>query len=914
MNRILIILILLLGVSKEGYAQKIQISGRVKDSIENPIQMANVIAYKKSNNEMIAYGITNDDGKYKVSVPKNESYILKTSFIGLISEDKEIKVEEKDIEANFIMIEDQNSLDEVEIVYEMPVVIKGDTLVYNTDSFTNGTEKKLGDVLKKLPGVEVNGDGEIEVEGKKVAKVMVEGKDFFDGDSKLATQNIPADALDKVEVLRNYEEVDQMRGLSSSQDQIAINVKLKEGKKNFWFGDITAGSGFADTERYLIKPKLFYYSPKYSLNILTDLNDIGELPFTILDYFKFTGGFRNMGSGGTSFNVSSNDLAFALLQNDRANEINTKFGAANFSFSPTKKLDFNGYGIFSSTKTDILTTTRNVYIDNTDNPNDNTIEETSQIVEQQSKMGLLKINATYKPNSNFRLDYDVFGKLAKQEENDMFSSVRQGVSENIIERLENAPASIQQNVNGYYTLGSKNIFSLSAQHKFQNEDPFYNATRDQIPFRGIFTQISNAVDPSQDTFSPLQLSERYNVNQERKVKTNKWDATLNYYRVLNKKSNLNFTLGVTNSVQKFNSQIFQILDNGSQNDFDEDEFKNEVNYRFRDVFAGIHYKFINGIFTIRPGISMHNYDLKDQQLQSTLSHNDWQVLPDLFVLAQFKKNESLRFNYSITANYTDVNNLARGYVFNNYNALSRGNRNLDNGLYDNYTLSYFNFNMFNYTDIYGSISYTNQRNPIKSTSVITGINRINAPVNSGLTDNILSANGSFSRSFGKIKGGVSTNISWSKLNNIVNALPSKSVNLGQTYETKWSTNFKKGPNFDVGYTLGVNSYDVNESRAVFYTNSPFAKLNWTFAKGFLFKSSFTHTNYRNKDVVINKYSFLDAEILYQKPESNWEYKLSGTNLLQTNSINQDSFNELFTSTSTYKVQPRYWVLSVKYNL
>ena len=98
-------------------------------------------------------------------------------------------------------------LDAVELVYEMPVSVKGDTLIYNADSFKNGTERKLEDVLKKLPGVEINDDGQVEVEGKVVSKVMVEGKDFFDGDTKLATKNIPANAVDKVQVLKNFSEV-----------------------------------------------------------------------------------------------------------------------------------------------------------------------------------------------------------------------------------------------------------------------------------------------------------------------------------------------------------------------------------------------------------------------------------------------------------------------------------------------------------------------------------------------------------------------------------------------------------------------------------------------------------------------------------------------------------------------------------
>ncbi|MFD2564212.1 carboxypeptidase-like regulatory domain-containing protein [Aquimarina rubra] len=912
MNKIILYTILLVGITMS--AQKVQISGFVKDSLGNPLEMANVIAYKKSDNAMTAYGITNDKGKYKISVPTNDTYILKVSFIGLSANDKTVTVNTADAIANFEMKSEENSLDEVEIVYEMPVVVKGDTLVYNTDSFTTGSEKKLGDVLEKLPGIEVNEDGEIEVEGKTVSKVMVEGKDFFDGDSKLATKNIPADALDKVEVLRNYEDVGQMRGLRNNQDQVAINIKLKEGKKNFWFGEITAGAGVGETERYLVKPKLFYYSPKYSINILTDFNDIGEVPFTRRDYFNFTGGFRNLNRGGTSFNITTDDLAFAVLQNNRANEINTKFGAANFSMSASKKLDISGYGIVSDTKTDLITNTRRTYIDDTSDPTDNTIEETFDNTQQQSTLGLLKMSASYRPNSDFRLDYDVFGKVSKQEEDDTFLSVRGDISEDINERLENTPFSIQQNLNAYYTLDTKNIFSLEAQHLFQEEDPFYNAIRSEIPFRGVFTQINDPNDPDADTYEPLEESERYNINQQKNIKTSKLDAKLDYYYVLNKKSNLNFTLGSTLSTQNFDSEIFQILDTGNQNNFETEEFNNDVTYNFRDLYAGLHYKFITGIFTFNPGVSVHNYDLSDTQLGTTINQNEWLVLPDFFALVQFKKSESLRFNYSITANYTDINNLAEGYVFNNYNSLSQGNRNLENGLYDNYSLNYFSFNMFNYTNIFARISYSNRRNPIKNTSIVTGINRVNTPINSNLADQVLTANGNFTRTFGKIKGNLAANVSWSSFNNIVNTLPSESISLTQTYQTEWSTNFKKGPNFDLGYSITVNDYNNNGAESTFYTSRPFARLDWAFAKGFLLKSSYSYYNYSDASTTLNEYSFWDAEVFYQKPDSKWEYKFSVTNLLDTESINRDSFNELFNSTSSYVVQPRFWILTIKYNL
>ena len=140
--------------------------------------------------------------------------------------------------------------------------------------------------------------------------------------------------------LRNYNEIGQLKGLENNEENVAMNIKLKKGKKNFWFGDVTAGLG--PNKRYIVNPKLFYYSPKYSINLITNFNNIGELPLTVQDYFKFTGGFRSMmKKGGSSFNVSSNDLGISLLRNNRAKEIETRFGATNFSAGTVKVYGVN---------------------------------------------------------------------------------------------------------------------------------------------------------------------------------------------------------------------------------------------------------------------------------------------------------------------------------------------------------------------------------------------------------------------------------------------------------------------------------------------------------------------------------------------------------------------------------------------
>ena len=188
------------------YGQNITITGVVTDSLDNPLDMANVVAVNSDTKGLDGFGITDPGGRYKIQVKENTVYQLKVSYLGFETKELVITTTEEDLQHNIKLNPQGEDLDEVEVVYEIPVTIKGDTIVYNTDSFVSGTEKKLADVLSKLPGVEINDDGEIEVEGKTVTKVMVEGKVFFDGDSRLAANNIPANALDKVEVLRNYSE------------------------------------------------------------------------------------------------------------------------------------------------------------------------------------------------------------------------------------------------------------------------------------------------------------------------------------------------------------------------------------------------------------------------------------------------------------------------------------------------------------------------------------------------------------------------------------------------------------------------------------------------------------------------------------------------------------------------------------
>jgi len=875
-------------------AQKVTISGIVRDSLQNPLDIANVVAVNQADQALDGFGITSPEGRYKVSVKRNSSYILKISYLGFETKEIAITTTDQDVVRDIILLPKAESLDEVEVVYEIPITVKGDTTVYNTDSFISGTEKKLADVLEKLPGVEVNDDGEIEVEGKAVTKVMVEGEDFFDGDSKLAAKNIPANALDKIEVLRNYSEVSQLSGVTNNQDNIALNIKLKEGKKKFWFGEVTGGLGF--DERYIAHPKLFYYSPEVSINILTDLNNIGDLPYTARDFRNFVGGLRSAtrANNGTTFNTGSNNLGLSTLQNNRAKEIDSRFGAINFSYKPSEALRLSGFGIYSYTNTLLETDVTRTFISS------NQIESTNTSSDQVNNLGIVKFAVNYSPTSNFQLSYDVVAKKSDEEESVNLITVSD-VTDAIEENLDQQPLSITQNANIYFTLNENHIFAFEAQYLHANEDPFYNAIRSLQPFQDVIP-----FDNTQNSF---------NIGQEQQVLANRFDAKLDYYLVTGEKSNLNFTLGTTQSSQNFDSGIFQILDNGSELNFEENELNNRVGFNFSDTYLGFHYKVIAGKFTLNPGFHIHSYTATNEQLGTSVQDDLVNLVPDLFVNYDFKSSESLRLNYSVRRNFSDINSFAEGFIFSNYNALYQGNRDLESALYHNISLNFFSFSMFNLQNIFANVAYSKRIDAFKTNTSILGINRVNSTINSNLADETLSGSGNFQRTFGKVKVSTRATLAYSNTFNIVNDEAQNSTSLTQTYRASVGTSFKDAPNVELGYRYSVNNYNTGGTTSTFFTDTPFIKFDAAFLKNFIFLADYDYYSYRDKaNTVENRYGFMNASLSYQKKDSKWEYSVSGTNLTNTTEINRDTFNDLFFSTSSYFVQPRYVIFKIKYEL
>ena len=898
---------------------QIKMSGKVTDSIGTPLELANIILINSESNSLETFAMSDDNGNYKLSLKKNTIYNLQVSYIGMSTFSQTLSTQETDIFKNF-SLQQNNQLDAVELTYEMPVVISGDTLVYDADSFKTGTERKLEDVLKNLPGVEINDDGEIEVEGKAVTKIMVEGKDFFDGDSKIASKNIPSNAVDKVQILKNYSEVGQLSSVQNNQDNIAINIKLKKGKDKFWFGDILAGSGESsnytqnqDLDLYIFQPKLFFYSPTYSINVIGDLNNIGEQAFTRRDFWKFSGGFnRPSGKSGTNISLGNNNLSFLQLQNNRAKDINTEFIAINSSFSPSKKLDYSAFLILTNSETEIQQNNSTQYVGLTENiPDENTQTNTAQT----SELGIAKFSIKYNPNVNNQVDYEVLGRVTNESQDQNYLS---SVIGSIDQLDESETFSINQNLNYYYTLNEKNIFALEAQHQLKDEDPFYNALLENNS-----NYQSTALGLGLDNSVPF-----YNIAQDKRVKSDQLDAKLDYWNILNKKSDINLTFGTIYSKQEFDSEIFQFLSDSSGETYNPTSLVNDgldyndVSYVFNDLYFGVHYRLKTGKFTISPGFTAHSYNSENIQNESFDSASNYKksfykLLPDFNMIIQLKDSESIRLNYAMRTQFTDITKIARGLVLNNYNSLFIGTQDLQNAISHNVSLNYYSFNLFNYTNVYAGINYNKSIDQIRNLTSFESVIATSNPFNSSFADENLSIFGRYQRSYGKIRGTLGANLNLSKFNQFIRdtSAPSLNETFSQSYNGSLRTLFKNAPNIEAGINYSISETNIGTLETRYFTESPFVEIDALILKSFTFRTNYSTTKFRDQNAILNNYKFFDASLSYRADQdSKWEFEIKASNLLDTKSQSQSNVSNISVSTTEYFIQPRFITLRLIYSL
>ncbi len=585
-------------------AQSIQLDGFITDSLENPLANTNVIATPlQEANSQIKFSISSSRGEYRLKLEENQSYLIEITHLGFKKITDTLELSE-DVSRNFVMRESTESLEEILIQQEMAVIVKEDTITYRTDQFKTGEERKLRDVLKKLPGLEVDREGNVTVNGKEVTKLMVDGKAFFTGDEKLGVNNIPADAVDEVEALDNYSEVAFLKGLEDS-DKMALNIKLKKGKKKFVFGDIEAGGGVED--RFLLHPKLFYYSPKTAVNAIGDFNNTGQKSFTIKDYLDFEGGMAlALEDQGAYSRLYSDDFAQFLREDDFIFNKND-FGAASLSQELGGNFSLDAYSIFNKSKMRTQTLQDIIY-QTTEAPD----ETRDQSNENDLLFSISKIKLRYdnnedtdlRANTNFKYNTAEAQSLLTSEVGDSNRFVNTNTQPENFEFLQTF------NLNKQFTY--KHTLKLEAKIKSEDQttDRLWNFNQP------LFTNIIPLVDEGDD-FRLNQLNQKQVTNLSLNAK---------HYWVLADFHHIYPVAGVDYFNYNLSSLDEQILNDGSINSFESAGFNNQLDFELFKASLGFQYKTQIGELVLRPGLVVKNFNWNVSQFGDELVNDQTAIL------------------------------------------------------------------------------------------------------------------------------------------------------------------------------------------------------------------------------------------------------------------------------------------------
>lgn len=348
MKKIILLLILFPSIL---HAQKDQasIQGRVFDSLNKKgLAYATISLVTAKDSSLIAFTRADSTGKFDLKFLPKGDFLLSSSYVGYLPTWAQITLKENEQKyyGDLFLTDVVTGAAVTVVAKRPPVTLNNDTLEFNTENFKTAPNAVVEDLLKRLPGVTVDTDGTIRVNGQVVRRVMVNGKEFFTGDPKLATKNLSADAVDKVQVYDRKSDRSQFTGIDDGNSETAINLQLKKDKSNALFGRVTAGA--ATGERYDGQFNINQFKKDKQISFLGMGNNVNKQGFSLFDVMNFSGELgRGMRSGGGGINIriggggNSTGLPVTGLGQNQQGIAKTFAGGANWSETWKQKTDFN---------------------------------------------------------------------------------------------------------------------------------------------------------------------------------------------------------------------------------------------------------------------------------------------------------------------------------------------------------------------------------------------------------------------------------------------------------------------------------------------------------------------------------------------------------------------------------------------
>jgi hypothetical protein len=876
---------------------QVLVKGNVQSQNQQALSAVSVLAYQitASDTVLIKYAITDAKGFFKINLSKSEkTHLIKASALGFADGLLWVSPTDTLLIHTFTLAPKELQLREVVVKSQIPIQVKKDTIVYSAKAFTDGTEKTVEDLLRKLPGVKVSEDGKITVKGKPIDKVMLEGEDFFSKNYRFITRNLTADVLDKIEAIDNYTENALLHGIEKS-GKVVLNLTIKVERKLKVFGNANISVGIR--ERYSLNEALFSLVRKVKLGIIGNANNIGYDP--IMNAENELNADDNAFSGFSSAGNGANPLLFLKMANipdidpKRVTFNQAKLAGTNLNYKVNEKLKMKGFGYYYDDK--LAAGNRTVQQFLLDNTTLKIQDSSWNFRKPHLWAGQLRTDYLLNKKTSIRWITDVKNTVTQ---NDYF--------------LDSKNLELSEKVS---VIGKENVRMTHHQLNIVTRLSAKNALLADIGFSS--NQLPQQTQANSGRYFPFfglvasynQLFQNVNNNNE------EWKAIVRWKGVKNKN---NFTLasGFLRRAEQLNSDISLKNENGLNFNADT-TFSNDATLQ-KDIFLFEgHYQVQYGILQLMGSSSIQATKSTFRDPTHNLSLNQSQLFlnPSIAIGADLGNNQRLLALFSRNQVLPSINDLAVGYVLNQYRSFSRSRAIFNTNKNDMWLLSYSNMNWQHYYSINGSISFN--RTLSSSISNYQLSNTLSFTTNQPIFTPLdrFSANWQVDKLLTQISVKVRLEGSWSH-SNMLNRI--NTTDLHQSTLRNLNSRIYLISAFEGFFNITLSSnwnisriFTQNNNAAISQTSlfRPNLIISLRPIKEFHFKITGEHITWKQNN---NRSSthFLDVELRFYPPKSKWSFEVIGNNLLDAKQLFYTQISNFFISQNSYFLQPRFVTFSV----
>ncbi|CAN5149616.1 TonB-dependent receptor [soil metagenome] len=918
MQRVLLIAMLIFSFTVS-FAQKTTVSGRVYDSVINKALAYTTVSLVKANDStLVTFTRADAAGVFKLNAIEKGKYLVSTSYVGYLPVWKAIEVSGVNGIENIgdINMQDITSAGDVTVnAKRAPVVINNDTLEFNTENFRTQPNAVVEDMLKKMPGVTVDKDGTIKVNGQTVRRVLVNGKEFFTGDVKMATQNLSADAVDKVQVFDKKSDQSEFTGIDDGNSEKTINLKLKKDKNNALFGKVIAGAG--TEQRYDAQANVNKFKGNEQLSFLGMSNNTNRQGFQLTDVLNFTGelsrGMRN--GGGIVIKTDGGDdnagLPITGLGQNQHGVANTTAGGVNYNNTWNKgKTDWSSNYLGSDIHlvTNKESNTQNILPGSSFNRfqlsnsvNDNVQHKLNFILDQ-------KIDSSF--------SFKITPSLSWQNTNK-----RSAVSYTSI-----TPDNIKLNDGFSNTTSNADAFNVSNNALFRK--------RFQRKGRTISLNTSMTYNHSELAGTLLSGNKFYDANgnvndsainqtNQRNAITKNFGATLTYTEPLGKRSLFELTTFYNTNIGNSVKKTFDFNNNSGKHDQLNATLSNDYNSNYTYSGGGLNFRTNQKKVNITAGASLQSAELKsiNNSNDQSIQQNFTDVLPTAILQYNISRMKNIRLEYSTSTTQPSLTQLQPVADISDPLNISIGNPQLQRQYNHSIQLNLFAANPVERKNLFSFISFSATSNAIiRSDSIKQNGTRISSYTNANGTYNIF-GNLEYGFPLKKLKSRIEIGCSttYSKNASFVNGQRNNidAFSIGPNI----SYNFSIDNKIDIDLTARLSVNNTKYALQQFANNS-YVQQNYGidltdyFPWGITLHNEFNYILSTGRTDGFNTHIPLWNASLAKSFLKNkrGEFKFSAFDLLNQNTGITRSSNQGYIVDEKYNVLQRYFLFSLTYSL